>query len=208
MVPPEFLNFFIASTGAGAALVGLLFVAVSLAPEQIVARRAPVERRAVSGSAFTALINAFFISLVALIPHFNFGTLVVPFSSLSLLTSLIQAWSLLRLRKGWQSFLRRAVLVCLSLGLYGLELWNGVGLITDPTQVGFVYNLLFVLLSVFFLGLVRAWELLGAQRYGFGGWLNPLRDVHDSDSFSRADTADSAPGTPPLDEAAPRSLSQ
>ena len=194
MVPPEFLNFFIASTGAGAALVGLLFVAVSLAPEQIVARRAPVERRAVSGSAFTALINAFFISLVALIPHFNFGTLIVPFSSLSLLTSLIQAWSLLRLRKGWQSFLRRAFLVCLSLGLYGLELRNAVGLITDPTQVGFVYNLLFVLLSVFFLGLVRAWELLGAQRYGFGGWLNPLQDVHDNESFCAAgESGDSQP---------------
>ena len=208
MVPPEFLNFFIASTGAGAALVGLLFVAVSLAPEQIVTHRAPAERRAVAGSAFTALINAFFISLVALIPHFNSGTLIVPFSSLSLLTSLIQAWSLLKLRKGWQSLLRRAFLVFLNLGLYGLELWNGVGLITDPTQVGFVYGLLFVLLGVFFLGLVRAWELLGAQRYGFGGWLNPLQDVHDSEPFSRADTADSASGTPPIDEAAPRSPSQ
>jgi hypothetical protein len=208
MVPPEFLNFFTASTGAGAALVGLLFVAVSLAPEQIVTRRAPVERRAVAGSAFTALINAFFISLVALIPHFNFGTLILPISSLSLLTSLLQAWSLLRPRKGWQSFLRRAMLVCLSLGLYGLELRNGVGLITDPTQVGFVYGLLFVLLGIFVLGLTRAWELLGAHRYGLGGWLNPLQDVHDSEPFSRADIADSASGPHPTDEAAPRSPSQ
>lgn len=208
MVPPEFLNFFIASTGAGAALVGLLFVAVSLAPEQIVTHRAPVERQAVAGSAFTALINAFFISLVALIPHFNFGTFIVTFSSLSLLTSLIQAWSLLRLRKGWQSFLRRAFLVCLNLSLYGLELRNGVGLITDPTQVGFVYELIFVLLGVIALGLTRAWELLGAHRYGFGGWLSPLRDVHESESFSPADTSDSASATHPTDEAAPRSPSQ
>jgi hypothetical protein len=208
VVPSEFLNFFMASTGAAAALVGLLFVAVSLAPEQIVTRGAPVERRAVAGRAFTALINAFFISLVALIPHFNFGTLIVPFSSLSLLTSLLQAWSLLGPRKGWQSFLRRAVLICLSLGLYGLELWNGVGLITDPTQVGFVYGLLFVLLGIFILALTRAWELLGAHRYGLGGWLNPLQDVHDIESFSRADTADSASGPPPTDEAAPRSPSQ
>ena len=192
MVPPEFLNFFIASTGAGAALVGLLFVAVSLAPEQIVTHRAPVERQAVAGSAFTALINAFFISLVALIPHFNLGTLIVPFSTLSLLTSLIQAWSLLRPRKGWQSFLRRAILVCISLGLYGLELWTAVGLITNPTQVGFVYGLLFVLLGIFVLGLTRAWELLGAHRYGLGGWLNPLQDVHDSGPFSRAEASDSA----------------
>ena len=208
MVPPGFLNFFMASTGAGAALVGLLFVAVSLAPEQIVTRRAPVERRAVAGSAFTALINAFFISLVALIPHFNFGTLIVPISSLSLLTSLLQAWSLLRPRKGWQSFLRRAILVCLSLGLYGLELRTAVGLITDPTQVGFVYGLLFVLLGIFVLGLTRAWELLGAHRYGLGGWLNPLQDVHDSESFSRAGTSGTASEPSTIDEVAPRSASQ
>lgn len=183
MVPPEFLNFFMASTGAGAALVGLLFVAVSLAPEQTVTRRAPVERQAVAGSAFTALINAFFISLVALIPHVAFGTFIVPLSSLSLLTSLLQAWSLLRRRKGWLSLLRRAFLIFVSIGLYGSELRNGVGLLTDPTQVGFVYGALFVLLGVFALGLTRAWELLGAERYGLFGWLNPLRDVPDSESL-------------------------
>src|SRR5579864_5423913 len=86
MVPPEFLNFFIASTSAGAALVGLLFVAVSIAPEQMVTRQAPLERQAVAGSAFTALINAFFISLVALIPHINIGTVIVPFICLCLVT--------------------------------------------------------------------------------------------------------------------------
>ncbi len=68
MVPPEFANFFIASASAGGALVGLLFVAVSIAPEQIVAAQAPIERQAVATSAFTALMNAFFISLFALIP--------------------------------------------------------------------------------------------------------------------------------------------
>ena len=143
-----------------------------------------------------------------LIPNFNFGAVIVPLSCLCLATSLIQAWSLLRLRKGWQSFLRRAFLVCLSLGLYGLELRNAVGLITDPTQVGFVYGLLFTLLGILGLGLTRAWELLGAHRYGIGGWLNPLQDVHDGESFSRADDADSASGPPPTDEVAPRSPSQ
>jgi hypothetical protein len=67
VVPPEFANFFIASASAGAALVGLLFVAVSIAPEQIVTHRAPMERQAVAGGAFTALINAFFSSLAALL---------------------------------------------------------------------------------------------------------------------------------------------
>ena len=208
VVPPEFLNFFIASTSAGAALVGLLFVAVSIAPEQMVTRRAPVERQAVAGSAFTALINAFFISLLALIPHLNIGTLIVPFICLCLVTTLIQAWQLLRLRKGWQSFLRRAFLVVLSLVLYGFELLNALHLSTDPSQVGNLYALIFVLVGVFAFGLIRAWELFGVQRYGFFGWLNPLRDVNETESFSRAGNAHVAAGHPTPDEDAPRSPPQ
>jgi hypothetical protein len=169
MVPPEFANFFIACASAGGALVGLLFVAISIAPEQIVTPRAPLERQAVAGSAFTALVNAFFLSLVALIPHFNFGAVIVPFSSLCLLTSLIQAWQLFRSLKSWQSLLRRAFLVLLSVALYGLELVNGFQLITDPSQVGIVYALVSCLLGAFALGLTRAWELLGVHRYGLFG---------------------------------------
>jgi hypothetical protein len=29
--------------------------------------------------------------------------------------------------------------------------------------------------------LVRAWELLGAPRFGIGGWLNPLGDLDDEE---------------------------
>jgi hypothetical protein len=205
VVPPDFANFFIASASAGAALVGLLFVAVSIAPEQMVTRRAPMERQAVAGSAFTALINAFFLSLVALIPRFPYGSIIVPFSGLCLLTSLIQAWQLLRLRKGWQSLLRRAFLVLLSVALYGLELVNGVQLLAAPSQVGIIYALISCLLGAFALGLIRAWELLGVHRYGLFGWLSPLRDVNDTESSSRADNSHSASEHPTTDETAPRS---
>ena len=208
MVPPEFTNFFIAGTSAGAALVGLLFVAVSIAPEQMVTFRAPVERQAVAGSAFTALMNAFFISLVALIPRVNFGTLILPFSILSLLSSLVQASVLLRPRKSWPSFLRRAFLALSSIVLYGFEVIYAVDLITNPSQVGFVYAVVFLLLSVFAIGLVRAWELLGAQRYGFIGWLSPLHDLNNTDSLSRADNSDSASGSPKTGETASRPPSQ
>ena len=208
MVPPEFANFFIASASAGGALVGLLFVAVSIAPEQIVAAQAPVERQAVSGSAFTALMNAFFISLFALIPNFNIGFIIIPFSFICLLTSLIQAWRLLRRTNNWQSLLRRAVLVIISFTLYGLEMWNGYQLFTYPSQPGNVYGLISCLLGAFAIGLIRAWELLGVRRYGFFGWLNPLRDVDETQLFSRKDNSRSATDHPTIDEATPRSPTQ
>jgi hypothetical protein len=210
MVPPEFAGFFIASASAGAALVGLLFVAVSLAPEQMVTRRAPMERQAVTGSAFTALTNAFFISLFTLIPHFNIGSAVMPFSGLCLLTSLLQAWHLLRLPKGWRSLLRRAFLVLLSVFLYGLELLTGFQLLTapSPSQAGIVFGLVWCLIGAFSIGLIRAWELLGAQRYGLLGWLSPLRDLNDTEPFSRAGNSQAAVEHSTTDDAAPRSPSQ
>ena len=87
MVPSTFNNFFVASAGAGGALVGLIFVAVSIAPEHIVQASAPVERQAVAASSFTALVNAFFISLGALIP-FNPSLIVLMLSTLGFLNSL------------------------------------------------------------------------------------------------------------------------
>ncbi|HET7641576.1 MAG TPA: hypothetical protein VFK47_22895, partial [Ktedonobacteraceae bacterium] len=50
MVPEAFHDYFVASTGAGAALVGLPFVAVSIAPERTMMSGAPVERQAVATS--------------------------------------------------------------------------------------------------------------------------------------------------------------
>src|SRR5262249_40719098 len=67
MQTSDFTTFFLASAGAGAALVGLLFVAVSVNPGRNAGPSAPPERQAVSASAYTALINALFISLVSLI---------------------------------------------------------------------------------------------------------------------------------------------
>ena len=73
MVPATFGNFFVASAGAGAALAGLLFLAVTAEAIKSVDYGAPVERRSVSSSAFLGLINAFFIFMAGLIPDTNLG---------------------------------------------------------------------------------------------------------------------------------------
>lgn len=65
----ELHDFFVASVGAAAALIGLLFVAVSITPEKIFGATASAAQRGDAERAFTAFGNVFFVSLVALIPR-------------------------------------------------------------------------------------------------------------------------------------------
>jgi hypothetical protein len=177
MVPPQFTNFFIASASAGAALVGLLFVAVSIAPERIVMANAPVERRAMAASSFTALLNAFFISLGALIPG-SVGVITLIMSASGLFNSLFLAWNLLKERQSWQNVLRRIFLILASFIIYGYELYVAILLLNEPDNLEGFYALTGLLLSVYGIGLVRAWQLLGARRYGILRWLNPLTELN------------------------------
>ncbi len=184
MVPSPFTNFFVASAGAGGALVGLIFVAVSIAPEHIVQASAPVERQAVAASSFTALVNAFFISLGALIP-FNPGLIILMLSTLGFLNSLYLIRPLLLDRLNWQNVLRRALLILISLVIYGYEFYLGAYLVNHPGDSGTLYSLCSVLIGIYALGLTRAWQLLGARRYGFLGWLNPLHEVNEKQHVAK-----------------------
>ena len=189
MVPPELSNYFLATAGAGAALIGLLFVAVSIAPEQIVTRRAPLDRQAVAASTFTALLNAFFISLGALIPG-SLGTLALLMSTLGLLNSLTLGGHLLRHPKNWQNLFRRVFLILASLGIYGAEFYYALRLTITSSSADSAYTLAALLLAVYGIGLIRAWELLGVNRFGLLSWLNPLYDVNESLPIANEDLID------------------
>ena len=180
MVPPEFKDFFVASTGAGAALVGLLFVAIAVAPERFVMGGAPTERRAVASSSFTALLNAFFISFNALVPHSNIAWFTLVMAGLGFSNSLFLAFIALSKPPNWQTGIRRAILILIGLVLYGLEFYFAVLLARSPNDAGLVSELTTIVMSAYGLGIVRAWELLGASRIGFLRWLNPLYDINES----------------------------
>ena len=195
MVPPQFVNFFIASASAGAALVGLLFVAVSIAPEHIVQANAPVERQAMAASTFTALLNVFFISFAALLPE-NVGyiTLVMSFSGLT--NSIYLTRSLFKERQKWQSVVRRINLILASYIIYGFELFYAILLIKFPGNSGNFYGLTGLLIAVYGIGLLRAWQLLGARRYGLLGWLSPLHESIETKPVSTGEQSSESSNKP------------
>jgi len=176
VVPATFGNFFVASAGAGAALAGLLFLAVTAGAIKSVGYGAPVERRSVSSSAFLGLINAFFISMAGLIPDTNLGITAL---LAGLASAILMAFVGRELAIGqpWRAAARRIALVALSVLLYLLECWRGVQLIGNASDAAPVAALASLLLIVYAVALLRVWELVGAQRRGVLGQLSPLRDL-------------------------------
>lgn len=187
MVPAEFRDFLVASTQASAALIGLLFVAITLAPEKVFGAQADAGRQARALSAFTALANVFFISFATLIPDIQIGIVVMAASAVSILQTL----GLLVLVRHWHAqgvLWRSLVLFAGSLAIYAGEFVVGSQILANPTSDrGSLTGLLELLLGAYAVGLGRAWELLGAPRTGI---LTRL--------LARLDRAPKPPpGTPP-----------
>lgn len=170
-------QFFPCKYRGRAALIGLLFVAIAVAPESTVMGGAPIERRAVA-----ALLNAFFVSFGALQPHTNMAWLTLVMSLIGITNSLFLGFTTLRKPSSWQMAIRRIVLVLVSLVLYGFELSNAIQLIIQPNNISYVVSLSTLVISVYSVGIIRAWELLGASRFGFFRWFNPLYDINEKGS--------------------------
>jgi len=181
VVPTEFSNFFVASASAGAALLGLLFVAVSIASERTVAVTASIQRRGGSTSVFSAFLNVFFLSLTALIPGINVAPALVIMAFLSLTMTIHVTVSLTRDNAGWANARQNAGIVSLSFVAYGMELYEGIVLLLNPTAEGAVTVIASLIVGVYFLGIVRSWELIGAQRFGFLSGFSPLRESSPSE---------------------------
>ncbi len=165
MVTADFQPFFTASVAASAALIGLLFVSVSIAPERVFGPTSDAVRQAQALSAFSALANVFFISLTSLIPRVIFGIAV----TIIAIPAILQTLALLAHAPHWRSsgiVLRGSFLFLASAAIYGYELAIGIALWRSPTNTGILINLLFVILGAYAVGLGRAWELLGAPRGG------------------------------------------
>jgi hypothetical protein len=186
MTIPDFTSFFVASAGAGAALVGLLFVAVSVNPGRNAGPAAPPERQAVAASAYTALINAFFISMAALIASDSLGGAAIVLGSASIIGSLRLIGDLFEPHLSRQSYARRVGFIALCLLVYGLQVFYGLQYLRYPRDVGWAYSIVYLLLAIYATGLTRAWQLLGARRRGLFSWFSPLNDLDEVDPVASA----------------------
>jgi uncharacterized membrane protein len=187
MPPSTFTSFFLATSSGGAALIGLLFVATSISPERVFSRTASPELTVVATSAFTALVNAFFVSTSALLPRSNIGYTALILAITGSINTISLGYRLAQNRwkahksyeKGglWLRIARDLILVVGSLFVYLFQFNTSIQLIRNGNDLGAIYAMSTTILAVDGIGLLRAWELLGARRGGLLGWLNPLEPL-------------------------------
>lgn len=161
MVPTSYYDFFAACATVAGALIGLLFVAVSISPEKISGAHASTEHQVRAGAAFSALINALIVSLVALLPGQNIGVATISVAAVGLSSTIALAIVFYRNRQGK---LRPGQLLLLAVPhvLYALELVNGIALQGPGRHLGDLSHQGGLMIGFFVFAIARAWELVGA----------------------------------------------
>jgi hypothetical protein len=165
MVPISFHDFFGGCASVAGALIGLLFVALSVSPEKLTGDDARAEHQVRAAAAFSALVNTLVIALVALLPGASLGEASTILAAAGLATTSGLAIVLFREH---QQKIRPGDLRMLAilLALYGLQLANGVQLDGSPHSVSGISRQGGLAILFFLFGIARSWQLVGARDIG------------------------------------------
>ena len=186
----DYTNFYLGSTTVAGALAGLLFVSLSVAPQRLSGGRS-AEQQAIAATAYTALVDALWISLFALRPGNLLPAANLAFAVIGLVGTGRQARRLWRARteeklaRRWPYLLFFIMLVYLAQGVIGAVVRR------PDTAQAFGASLV----TIFFaIGLARSWELLGP---GTGGLITEMAEHADSVLHRDRDRGRPPDGSPP-----------
>ncbi|MCW2995904.1 MAG: hypothetical protein JWQ18_3399 [Conexibacter sp.] len=168
MIAERFHDFFVASAGVAGALIGLLFVAISVAPERLLSADASQSHRVRASTSLTAFSNALTISLFALVPDIGLGWPAVSVSLVGLAFVLGALWSLLRVRREQPEALRDASFLLGTSIVLLCQLDFGIRLTGNEHGSSAVSGLCVLVIVCFLIGVARAWELIGGPSIGLG----------------------------------------
>jgi hypothetical protein len=189
VVPESIHDFFAASAGVAGALIGLLFVAISVAAERLAREEAQIHRiRAVA--ALTAFTNALVVSLFALIPGHKVGPAALATACLGLVFVIAALMSLIRLHQVRRAVLRDALFLLALVVMFVVQLFEGAEVLAQPGNSGAVNTIASLVIVCFLIGIARAWELIGGPSIGIAHEVTALvRDHH----HAAGDPADKEP---------------
>ncbi len=193
MVPEGIRDFFAASAGVAGGLIGLLFVAISVSAERLSRETTGDQLHRIRAvAALTAFTNALAVSLFSLIPGEKIGWTSVSVSVIGFLFVAAALMSLVRLRVMRSPTVRDAVFLIGLAVVFVIQLVEGLGVVADPGNAGDVYTIAILVVTCFFIGIGRSWEVIGGPSIGITREVTALVQGHDS-----ADGAEDEPPSAP-----------
>ncbi|QMU77782.1 hypothetical protein GXW83_20895 [Streptacidiphilus sp. PB12-B1b] len=167
MLSGSYQDLFTAVSSCAAALTGLLFVAMSVAPSQGTPERPAIVQQVRAGAAILCFTNALSVSLFGLVPGNNLGYAAVPLSVIGLFFTAAGARSIVANPPAQRKHKRRQIsFIVLLLCLFGSELLGGIRLLVHRHNNGAAELVGNLLVAMLLIGIARAWEMVGDRETG------------------------------------------
>ena len=172
-------DFFAASAGVAGALIGLLFVAISVASDRLRAATDGQVHRIRAVAALTAFTNSLAVSLFSLIPGHKIGPTSISVAAVGVTFVAASLSSLIRLRQVRWAIVRDALFLVGLAVTFVIELIEGIAISTQAGNSGAVDTIATLVVICFLLGIARSWELIGGPSIGIAHEVTALdRDHH------------------------------
>jgi hypothetical protein len=167
VVPDNIHDFFMTSGAAAGALIGLLFVAISVSGGRLEQQTVEAQLHRIRASAsFTAFINALAVSLFSLIPGHKIGPTALVVAVFGLFFVVASLVSLLRRgHLGWKAARDAAFILGLAV-VFLVQLYEGIDVWMHPGDSGSVDTIAVLVVICFLIGIARAWELIRGPEIG------------------------------------------
>jgi hypothetical protein len=162
MVPDDLHDFFTASGGVAGALIGLLFVAITVSSERLSGEGTKaLPHRVRASAALTAFTNALTISLFGLLPGEKIGWTSMTVSVFGIAFVAATLLSLVRLRQVNAKTARDLLFLAGLVVVFAIQLAEGWAVTSNPADSSGVDTIAFLVVVCFLIGIARSWELIG-----------------------------------------------